>query len=257
MVAVSGYRLGFAVLAVPGAAALVVLALLRRAAPHPEAYEQSESPQPSTAGTTQSMSTWRFSRRFWGYSAFTALTMLGYATFAILAYHLQVQHVVPTYQIPIIYAAAMGVDALAALASGWVYDRIGLRGLALLPVLAAAVPALSFSTDAAASCRAEFLIRTLAQAQRADHARPSPVNVSSNASVGCQPGVHPDRHPATRLPLAHDPAALLLRPLIALLASLGQLTVRTPGRCRRFRWPCRGRSGGRRAPRWAWSRRGR
>ncbi len=88
-----------------------------------------------------------FSRRFWGYSGFTALTMLGYATFAILAYHLQVQHVVPTYQIPIVYAAAMGVDALAALASGWVYDRIGLRGLAVLPVLAAAVPALSFSTD--------------------------------------------------------------------------------------------------------------
>jgi MFS family permease len=42
----------------------------------------------------------------------------------------------------------MGVDALAALASGWVYDRVGLRGLVILPVLAAVVPVLSFSTDA-------------------------------------------------------------------------------------------------------------
>jgi MFS family permease len=148
MVALSGYRLGFAVLAVPAAATLVVLALLRRAAPQPEAYEPE--PQEVRAGPDASVSSlWTFSPRFWSYSAFTALTMLGYATFAILAYHLQARHVVPTYQIPIVYAVAMGVDALAALASGWVYDRVGLRGLGVLPVLAAVVPALSFSTNAA------------------------------------------------------------------------------------------------------------
>jgi MFS family permease len=67
----------------------------------------------------------------------------------VLAYHLQVKHVIPSYQIPIVYAVAMGVDAIAALASGWVYDRIGLRGLIVLPLLAAPIPALSFSTNAA------------------------------------------------------------------------------------------------------------
>ena len=148
MIALSGYRLGFAVLAIPGAAALVVLAFLRRAVPHPEAYEQpADRPTGSVADQRNGM--WSFSGRFWGYSAFTALTMLGFATFAVLAYHLQVHHVVPTYQIPIIYAAAMGVDALAALASGWVYDRFALRGLVVLPVLAAVVPVLSFSTTPA------------------------------------------------------------------------------------------------------------
>lgn len=145
MIAVSGYRLGFAVLAIPGAIAMVVLGFLRRAAPHPEAYEPPAARATSPVDDGQS-GLWSFSARFWGYSAFTALTMLGFATFAVLAYHLQVRHVVPTYQIPIIYAAAMGVDALAALGSGWVYDRIGLRGLVVLPVLAALVPALSFST---------------------------------------------------------------------------------------------------------------
>lgn len=148
MVAVSGFRLGFAVLALPAAAALVVLALLRHMTPHPEAYEKSEPMQSGRAESPRPLASWRFSAQFWGYSAFTALTMLGYATFAVLGYHLQVQHVMPTYQIPIVYAVAMGVDALAALASGWVYDRVGLRGLAILPILAAAVPALSFSTDA-------------------------------------------------------------------------------------------------------------
>jgi MFS family permease len=42
----------------------------------------------------------------------------------------------------------MGVDALAALASGAIYDRIGLRGLVVLPVLSAAVAFLSFSPSA-------------------------------------------------------------------------------------------------------------
>ncbi len=140
MVALSGYRLGFAVLAVPGAIALAALVWLRSAAPHPEAYRgRAEDRAPATA---------RFSRRFWHYSAFTAVSMTGFATFGVLGYHLQVQHVVPAPQIPIIYAVAMGCAALAALASGRAYDRLGLRALAVAPPLAAVVPLLSFSTDA-------------------------------------------------------------------------------------------------------------
>jgi predicted MFS family arabinose efflux permease len=88
----------------------------------------------------------RFPARFWLYSAFTALTMTGFATFAVLAYHLQVKHVVSAPWIPVAYAAAMGAAALGALGAGLVYDRIGLRGMVLLPPLAAVVPFLSFST---------------------------------------------------------------------------------------------------------------
>ena len=47
-----------------------------------------------------------------------------------------------------VYATAMGADALAALASGRSYDRRGLGALVVLPVLAAAVPWLAFSTTA-------------------------------------------------------------------------------------------------------------
>lgn len=149
MIAISGYRLGFAVLAIPAAASLVVLAVLRLRAPHPEAYETVTADGQETKNVGEQGGRPQLSARFWGYSAFTALTMLGYATFAVLAFHLQVRHVVPTYEIPIIYAAAMGVDAVAALGSGWIYDRVGLRGLVVLPMLAAIVPVLSFSTDVA------------------------------------------------------------------------------------------------------------
>ena len=144
MVAVSGYRLGYAVLAVPGALAMAAVLWLRRAVPQPAAYEPAVAAPVATAAAAPG-----FPARFWLYSGFTALTMTGFATFAVLAYHLQVQHVLSAPLIPVAYAAAMGAAALGALAAGAAYDRVGLRGMAVLPVLAALVPFLSFSTTPA------------------------------------------------------------------------------------------------------------
>lgn len=47
--------------------------------------------------------------------------------------------------VPLIYAAAMGANAVAALASGWAYDRSGAKTPAALPVLSALVPFVAFS----------------------------------------------------------------------------------------------------------------
>ena len=145
MVALSGYRLGFAVLVVPGVVAVALLAWLRRAVPAPAAYGPESGPATAWPVAVVQGPWWRFSRRFWAYSAFTALTMVGFATFGVLSYHLQVDSVLPEWEIPVLYAAAMGADALAALGSGWLYDRVGLRGLVVLPVLSAVVPFLSFT----------------------------------------------------------------------------------------------------------------
>jgi MFS family permease len=49
--------------------------------------------------------------------------------------------------VPLLYAVAMGAAALAALGFGRVYDRVGLRGLGVLPPLAATIPFLSFATS--------------------------------------------------------------------------------------------------------------
>jgi MFS family permease len=141
MVALSGYRLGFAVLAVPGVLAMAAVLRLRSAVPRPAAYEHGAH----AASKTMSVGG-RFPARFWLYSAFTALTMTGFATFAVLAYHLQARHVISAPWIPVAYAGAMGAAALGALGAGIVYDRIGLRGMVVLPPLAALVPFLSFST---------------------------------------------------------------------------------------------------------------
>ena len=138
-----GYRAGFAVLAIPGALAMLTLGYVRRQVPEPRAYDPSV-----VARQARPVAVRGFSRRYWTYCAFTATTMAGFATFAVLAYHLQYRHVVSQVQVPILYAVAMGTAALAALVSGAVYDRVGLRGLIVLPLLGAVVPMLGFSTSA-------------------------------------------------------------------------------------------------------------
>ena len=140
MIALSGYKAGFAVLAIPGALTLVALAWLRHSAPHPEAYEHSYRQIDG-----QAIHPTKLSRQFWLYTGFTGVSMFGFATFAVLAYHQEVRHVLPAELIPITYAAAMGAAALAALGSGRLYDRIGLRGLIIALPLSAIVPVLSFS----------------------------------------------------------------------------------------------------------------
>jgi MFS family permease len=137
------YKAGFAWLAVPGALAMLTLFYLRRNVPRPAAYDPTV-----VAVQTKPVSIHGFSRIYWQYSVFTATTLAGFATFAVLGYHLQHRHVVSPATIPVMYAVAMGLAALGALGSGWVYDRVGLRGLIVLPLLGAAIPFLSFSTTA-------------------------------------------------------------------------------------------------------------
>lgn len=141
-----GYQLAFAMLALPGVAALTVLARLRAAAPSPDAYEPAAEIDEKKKLRLDS----RLPRLFWQYAAFSAVTMLGFSTWAVLAYHLSSRHIVPTDVVPVLYAGAMGAAALAALGFGRLYDRAGFRGLVALPVLAAIVPFLSFTHSIAA-----------------------------------------------------------------------------------------------------------
>jgi predicted MFS family arabinose efflux permease len=122
--------------------ALLMLAWLRSAVPVPHAYE---GPHAEKATAQMTVRVIDLPRRFWAYTAFTAVSMAGFATFAVLAYHQEVRHVIPGPLIPVTYAAAMGAAALAALGSGWMYDRVGLTGLLVALPLAAAVPFLAFS----------------------------------------------------------------------------------------------------------------
>ena len=139
------YRLAFALLAVPGALALLALMRLRRNAPDPTQWE----PSARVSETKNLRLAADLSPQFWRYAAFSATTMLGFSTWAVLAFHLTSRRLVPVSLVPVLYALAMASASLAAVGFGRIYDRVGLRGLIALPPLAAVVPLLSFSTTTA------------------------------------------------------------------------------------------------------------
>jgi MFS family permease len=126
---------GFAVLAVPGVATVVLLGLLKRGTNLDKPAPVETEPQP--AGPLP--------RSFWAFSMSCACSTLGLMTFAVMSVHLIRADLVTAAWVPIVYAGAMAVQAVTALASGFAYDRIGARILYALPLLVSAVPALVFA----------------------------------------------------------------------------------------------------------------
>lgn len=122
-----------AVLAVPGAAAMVLLVWLRRRFPAP-------APEPVATETAGPLP-----RRFYWFAVSAAVSTAGLVTFGLISYHASRTGGITLAAVPLLYAGAMAAGALAALASGHLYDRWGARVLYALPVLAAATPALALS----------------------------------------------------------------------------------------------------------------
>lgn len=135
-----GYRLGFLMLLVPVALSLLVLGSAWRREPEPTHLE-------TRAVEVTAGSGWRsLPPVFWRYTVFSALAVAGLAQFPLIAYHLGHRQVVAEPWIPLLYAAAMGVDGLVAIGAGLAYDRAGLASLLLVPILTAAAAALAFTT---------------------------------------------------------------------------------------------------------------
>jgi predicted MFS family arabinose efflux permease len=117
---------------------LVTLVIARRRVPSPQKLE--------ARGEIEGQNVQRkLPRVFWLYTIFTLFSVAGFANFQLISYHLKVQSIVPDVQIPILYAIAMGVDAVAALFIGRTYDKIGLVSLLAVPLLTVPIPFLAFS----------------------------------------------------------------------------------------------------------------
>jgi MFS family permease len=109
------YRTGFAVLLVPALLALAVLVGARLLYPRPRDLE-TILPDIEAKGYPQ---------RFWRYILAACLIGAGYVDFPLIAYHFEKTAIVSDHLIPVFYATAMGVDALAALVLGGLFDRKG------------------------------------------------------------------------------------------------------------------------------------
>jgi MFS family permease len=144
---VSDYQSGYSLLWIPLVLVMLCIFLAYRRLPDPAVLEPS-----SGTGNTAD----RLSKVFWIYTAFSFITTLGFANFAIIGYHFKDRHILSDAQIPLFYALAMGVDALAALAIGKAYDifkarrnneKAGLITLIVIPALSLFIPFLVFSVS--------------------------------------------------------------------------------------------------------------
>jgi len=114
-----GYRASFGILLIPAILALSVLLVARHFYPRPRDLEPESAPLEAEG----------FPRVFWIYLAAIALVAAGYVDFPLIAYHFKKTSIASDNWIPVFYAIAMGVDALAALIFGRLFDRVGMSAL--------------------------------------------------------------------------------------------------------------------------------
>jgi len=131
------YQLCFAFLLLPAILALTVLVVSRFLYPNPHDLE-ANVPKIQTKGLR---------RVYWIYIVAVIFIALGFADFPLVAYHFQRAEVVSPVMVPIFYSVAMGVDALAALIFGRLFDKIGMGALIIAVISSAFFAPLVFWGD--------------------------------------------------------------------------------------------------------------
>lgn len=131
------YRAGFAILLAPALTAIAILLVARTLYPQPRDLEPA-APGLASSGLPPA---------YWVYLAAAGTMAAGYADFPLIAYHFQQAKVFSPDWIPICYAVAMAMDAVAALVFGRLFDRIGLSALAAVSLVSSLFAPLVFLGD--------------------------------------------------------------------------------------------------------------
>lgn len=121
----SAYRLCFALLGIPALITVGLVVFSRIRYPHPETFEKAE----------EGAEPFRFKKPFVLYMIAISLFAFGFADFTLITLHAAKTQAFPESTLSLLYAAAMAVDAFAALFFGWLFDRIGVRALMLSTLL--------------------------------------------------------------------------------------------------------------------------
>jgi MFS family permease len=132
------YRIAFAILLLPALLNVAFVLFARRKYPRPESFEAEERTVARPMG-----------RLFGWYVAAAMLLGLGFADWAIVAYHASHVGLLDLSTLPLLYAGVMGVDALAALSFGSLFDRFGLAVLAASTIVSAMFAPLAFLVPSA------------------------------------------------------------------------------------------------------------
>jgi len=128
------YRLGFGILFIPGLVAMVFLLTARFIYLRPRDFEPVSVPLKGK----------HFPHAFWLYLVAVGFIAAGYADFALIGFHVKKTGIAADETIPLLYAFAMGVDGVAALIFGRLFDRFGMSILMVSAIISACFAPLVF-----------------------------------------------------------------------------------------------------------------
>ena len=143
------YSTCFAVLVIPGAITLILLIVTRCKFPNPEHFE----PEP------KEYIPFKMKKEFILYIAGISLFAFGFIDYSIIIMHVsrtyshlasglsETSALVSTGSLPLLYAGAMLVDAVAALFFGMMYDKNGVKALVWSTVISAPFAVFVFAFD--------------------------------------------------------------------------------------------------------------
>ena len=143
------YSTCFAVLAIPGAITLILLIVTRCKFPNPEHFE----PEP------KEYIPFKMKKEFILYIAGISLFAFGFIDYSIIIMHVsrtyshlasglsETSALVSTGSLPLLYAGAILVDAVAALFFGMMYDKNGVKALVWSTVISAPFAVFVFAFD--------------------------------------------------------------------------------------------------------------
>jgi MFS family permease len=134
----NSYKSAYAVLAIPALLAIAVLVTSRIIYPHPHKLEAD----------SQTKDDGKLPKVFWLYLAAVGLIAAGFADYPLVAFHIKQRAIFDDKWIPLLYAIAMGIDGIAALIFGRMYDRKGMSALAFAVILSAFFAMFAFGSTA-------------------------------------------------------------------------------------------------------------
>lgn len=133
------YSTCFAVLAIPGAITIIMLLITRKKFPNPENFEPE----------AKEFVPFEMKKSFKYYIMGISLFAFGFIDYSLVIMHIsrnftsiagglaETSSIINSGTIPLLYAGAMLVDAVAALVFGYMYDKKGVRALVLSTIISA------------------------------------------------------------------------------------------------------------------------
>jgi MFS family permease len=137
-----GYSAAISILAIPALLALIVVLLTMRWYPKPIELEA-----PCDATNQGKVEKGKLPALFWIYMLGVGMVAAAFIDFPLISFHMSNEDHLQMFWIPVLFAVAMGLDAISAIVFGHFFDRIGMTAIAAVFAISAFFVPLVFGTD--------------------------------------------------------------------------------------------------------------